>query len=168
MTAHLKTLLTLVVLAVLLIFGVTWGWASLTTPFPHRAPTLTCYPTEVKAGDRVAPPDVTVSVYNASQRGGLAESTLSAFQNQGFGAGDVGNAPKKAVVHYAQIWTADRHNPAVRLVKSRLGPNAAIVDRKHGGAGVIVVVGPLFAKLVPGRPSIKVTATATICSPPTA
>jgi hypothetical protein len=166
--AHLKTLLTLAVLAVLLLLGVTWGGASLTHPFPHSEATKTCYPTQLKVGDRVAPPDVTVSVFNASQRGGLAEATMSAFQDQGFGSGDVGNAPKKTVVHYAQIWTSDRTNPAVQLVKSRLGPGTAVVRRKHAGAGVVVMVGPLFQKLQSGKQSVKVTAPATICSPPTA
>jgi hypothetical protein len=116
----------------------------------------------------VAPPKVTVSVFNASERVGLAESTMSAFEEQGFGAGAVGNAPKGTVVHYAQIWTADRKNPAVLLVASRLGPHAAIVDKKHGGPGVIVVVGPQFQRLFEGKPSTKVTRTTTICSPPTA
>ena len=167
MNIHVKTALTLAVLAVLLLLGVTWGWSSLTHPFPHQEATKTCYPTEVKSGDRVAPPDVTVSVFNASDRGGLAERTMSAFQDQGFGKGDVGNAPKKAVVHYAQIWTQDRKNPAVKLVKSRLGPNAAVVTKKHSGAGVVVMVGPLFQKLQSGKQSIKVTTAATICSPPT-
>jgi hypothetical protein len=165
---HVKTGLTLAVLAVLVLLGVTWGWASLTKPFPHKAAPKDCYPTVFRPGQRVAPPKVTVSVFNASERVGLAESTMSAFEEQGFGAGAVGNAPKGTVVHYAQIWTADRKNPAVLLVASRLGPHAAIVDKRHGGPGVIVVVGPQFQRLFEGKPSTKVTRTTTICSPPTA
>ena len=167
MNAHVKTLLTLAVLGVLAMIGVTWGWSSLTTPFPHKATPKTCYPTELRPGDRVSAPKVTVSVFNASDRVGLAESTMSAFEDQGFGAGDVGNAPKDAVVHYAQIWAADRHDPAVRLVASRLGPHASIVAKKHGGPGVIVMVGPDFQTLVQGKQSTKVTEPVTLCSPPT-
>jgi hypothetical protein len=164
---HLKTLLTLAVLAVLLLLGVSWGWSSLTKPFPHKATPRDCYPTEYQPGDRVSAPKVTVSVFNASERGGLAERTMGAFEDQGFGSGNVGNAPKDAVVHYAQIWAEDRNDPAVRLVASRLGPHASIVSRKHKGPGVVVMVGPLFDKLVEGKASIKVTQTTTICSPPT-
>jgi hypothetical protein len=167
LTAHVKTLLTLGVLAVLVFLGVTFGWSALTKPFPHKAATKVCYPTELQPGDRVSAPKVTVSVFNASTRIGLAESTMSAFENQGFGGGVVGNAPKNAVVHYAQIWTKNPHDPAVRLVASRLGPNAAIVSKKHAGPGVVVMVGPLFAKLVQGKQSTKVTSPTTICSPPT-
>lgn len=167
MNVHVKTLLTLAVLAVLLLVGVTWGWASLTQPFPHKAAPKVCYPTRLQPGDRVSAPKVTVSVFNASERVGLAERTMSAFEDQGFGTGDVGNAPKDAVVTYAQIWTEDRHNPAVRLVASRLGPKAHIISRKGKGPGVSVLVGQRFAKLVQGKQSTKVTEPTTICSPPT-
>jgi hypothetical protein len=167
MNVHVKTLLTLAVLAGLLLVGVAWGWSSLTQPFPHKASPKACYPTRLQPGDRVSAPKVTVSVFNASDHVGLAESTMAAFENQGFGPGDVGNAPKGTVVHYAQIWAKDRHDPAVRLVASRLGPHASIVARKHGGVGVIVMVGPLFQELVEGKQSTKVTKPTTICSPPT-
>ncbi|HEX4472889.1 MAG TPA: LytR C-terminal domain-containing protein [Nocardioides sp.] len=167
LTTHVKTLLTLAVLAVLLFVGITFGWSAMTEPFPHTAATKICYPTRLEPGDRVSAPKVTVSVFNASTRIGLAESTMSAFENQGFGPGSVGNAPKNAVIHYAQIWAQNRNDPAVRLVASRLGPNAAIVAKKHAGPGVVVMVGPLFQKLVEGKQSTKVTSPTTICSPPT-
>jgi LytR cell envelope-related transcriptional attenuator len=165
--AHVKTLLTMAVLAVLVVLGVTWGWASLTKPLPHRAASKVCYPTKLQPGDRVSAPKVTVSVYNASTRVGLAERTMSAFEDQGFGPGAVGNAPKGTVVHYAQIWTSDPKNPAVLLVASRLGRHAGIVDKKHRGPGVVVMVGRQFGHLVQGRQSTKVTRPTTICSPPT-
>jgi hypothetical protein len=167
LSGHVKMLLTLAVLALLLFVGVTFGWSAMTKPFPHNAASKTCYPTRLQPGDRVSAPKVTVSVFNASTRVGLAESTVSAFENQGFGPGSVGNAPKNAVIHYAQIWTTHPHDPAVRLVASRLGPNAAIVAKKHRGPGVVVMVGPLFQKLVEGKQSTKVTSPTTICSPPT-
>jgi len=167
MNTHVKTLLTLTVLAVLVLLGVTWGWSSFTQPYPHHASPKACYPTKLQPGDRVSAPKVTVSVFNASQRVGLAERTMVAFEDQGFGSGTVGNAPKGAIVHYAQIWARDRRDPAVRLVASRLGPHASIVARKHGGPGIIVMVGPLFEKLVQGKQSTKVTQPTTVCSPPT-
>src|SRR5690349_1978846 len=156
MNIHVKTMLTLAVLAVLVLVGVAWGWSSLTTPFPHQATPQACYQTRVQPGERVSPPKVTVSVYNASKRVGLAGRTMAAFKDQGFGPGDVGNAPKATSVLYAQIWTEDRHNPAVRLVISRLGPKAHIITHRPKGPGVTVLVGPAFAKLVQGKQSTKV------------
>jgi hypothetical protein len=94
LTAPLKTLLTLAVLSVLVLLGVTWGWSAMTSPFPKKAPAKVCIPTTLQPGDRVSAPKVTVSVYNASTRVGLAESTMSSFEDQGFGPGKVGNAPK--------------------------------------------------------------------------
>ena len=168
MNVHIKTVLTLAVLAVLVLVGVAWGWSSMTTPFPHKATPKDCYSTHLQAGDRVSPPEVTVSIYNASERVGLAGRTMSAFEDQGFGAGKVGNAAKGTTVLYAQIWTQDRTNPAVRLVASRLGPRAHIIDHAPKGPGVTVMVGPQFLKLVQGKQSIKVTEPSSICSPPTA
>jgi hypothetical protein len=167
MNIHVKTVLTLAVLAALVLVGVAWGWSSMTTPFPHKAAPKDCYTTQLQPGDRVSAPKVTVSVYNASDRVGLAGRTMSAFEDQGFASGKVGNAPKDTSVVYAQIWTEDRHNPAVRLVASRLGPRAHVIDHAPKGTGVSVMVGPKFVKLVQGRQSVKVTEPTTICSPPT-
>lgn len=167
MNQHVKTLLTLAVLTVLVLVGLTWGLSAMTRPFPHTVATKPCYPTAYHAGQRISPPLVLVNVYNASDRDGLAERTMSAFDNQGFGPGSVGNAPDKAVVHFAQVWTLDPGAPDVKLVASRLGPQARVVRRDGGTDGVVVVVGPKFTKLKTGAPSIKVTGNATVCSPPT-
>jgi len=156
------------VLAALVLFGVTWGWSAMTTPFPHTASAATCVRTTLQPGDRLAAPKVTVSVYNASTRLGLAERTMASFEARGFGAGKVANAPKGTVVKYAQIWTHDPRNPAVLLVLSRLGPKAHVLVKDPHGPGVTVMVGAGFDKLVNGKSSIKVTRTTTICSPPTA
>jgi LytR cell envelope-related transcriptional attenuator len=168
MNIHAKTLLTLATLAVVLVVGVAWGWSAMTTPLPHKAAAKACSPTVVQAGDRVSAPEVTVSVFNASDRVGLAERTMTSFEAQGFGAGKVGNAPKDVRVVYAQVWSTDRSSPATQLVASRLGPRAHIIERHRAAPGVVVVVGPLFKKLVPGKASVKVSSTARVCSPPTA
>ena len=68
MNAHVKALLTLSVLSVLLILGVTWGYSAMMSPFPEKAKTQVCGTTTLQAGDRVAAPDVTVSVTNAQER----------------------------------------------------------------------------------------------------
>jgi hypothetical protein len=167
MNTHVKAALTLTCLALLLVGGVTWGWSAATSPFPHSAPQRACYKTTLQPGERVSAPKVTVSVFNASDRVGLAESTLTAFEDQGFGPGAVGNAPKGTVVYKAQIWSRHPADPAVQLVLSRLGPGARVVRKHHAGPGVVVMVGPQFDKLVAGRSSIKVTSPTVVCEPPT-
>jgi hypothetical protein len=162
-----KTLLTLAVLVVLAMAGASWGWSALTSPFPHTAQQSACAPTTLQPGDRVSAPKLVVSVFNASERVGLAERTMAEFENQGFGPGNVGNAPKGTVVPFAQVWSTNPRDPAVRLVVSRLGHPAHVVTKTHSGPGIVVVVGTRFQKLVAGRSSVKVTKPTTICSPPT-
>ena len=112
MNTHVKTLLTLAVLAVLVLLGVDLGMVGADDALPaHGAADRSATRPTVQPGDRVAAPKVTVSVYNASDRVGLAERTMAAFEDQGFGPGNVGNAPKGTDVNYAQIWTEDRQQP---------------------------------------------------------
>ena len=150
-----------------MLLGITWGWSAMTSPFPHAAKDLACVQTTLPAGERVAAPDVTVSVFNASDRVGLAEATMSSFEDQGFGAGKVGNAPKGTTVFYAQVWTQQPRDPAVRLVLSRLGPHASVSRHASKGPGVTVMVGAQFTKLVPGKSSVRANQSTQVCSPPT-
>jgi hypothetical protein len=162
---HLKSLVTLSALALLLVAGIAWGWQAMSSPFPKKAAARACYPTHVTAGSRISAAQLAVSVYNASARVGLAERTMTAFEDQGFTPGDVGNAPKGSVVPFAQVWNTHPNRPDVQLVLSRLGPNAHVIARHYRGEGIVVVVGDGYDDLVAGLSSVKVTHDLTICSP---
>jgi hypothetical protein len=166
-----RSALTLLGLAVLVVLGGLWGWSALTQPFPGGTtpPTPpTCVATVVQEGEKVFPEQVTVSVYNASDRDRLASRTMAEFVNAGFVEGDTGNAPNGARVLRAAIWTPSLSSPDVRLVKSRLGPSTPVVRREGPGVGVTVLVGDRYSGLVKGRPSVKALDEVEICSPPTA
>jgi hypothetical protein len=154
------------VLGVILVLGAVWGWAAVTEPFPGKAEVPTCVMRDVAAGDKVYPDQVVVSVFNAGTREGLASRTMQLLTDQGFVAGDSGNAPDNANVTTAEIWADDPGNPAVRLVAARLGDGVKIVSRRSDGAGVVVVVGDDFDKLVKARQFAKATEDTSICSPP--
>lgn len=166
---HLRTGVTLAVLAGLLVVGGLWGWSSFSSPFPHHSTGSTgpCSKVHVAKGTRISASQLLVSVFNAGGRSGLADNTSAALTNQGFGVGTVGNAPKGTAVPFAQIWSNKPNDPGVRLVASRLGPLAHVVPKHLKAPGVVVVVGRLFSKPVKGLPSVKVTHATTICSPPT-
>lgn len=165
MEAHVKSLATLVALGVLLVVAAVWGWNAATQPFPGRADPPVCVAHSFAKGEKVRPGDVTVSVLNAGTRNGLAGLTMGLFTDAGFADGKEANAPRKAQVAGAQIWTKDPRNPAVRLVASYLA-NEKIVRRGAPGAGVTVVVGDEFQELAKGKQRVVAARDAEVCGPP--
>lgn len=166
LTAGLRSALTLLVLLGLLLAGVVYGWSALTEPLPEAAETAVCDETTVPAGTKVYPDQVTVSVANAGQREGLAGRTMQLLVDAGFGAGQTGNAPGDADVSFAEIWTDDPRNPAVRLVRGKLGGRADIVERPAPFVGVTVVVGDEFMRLREGGAWTRSDRDSTVCTPP--
>ena len=153
-------------LCVLLMVAAVWGFNALTAPFPGRTKPPDCVDTAVAAGEKVFPPQVTVSVYNAGTRTGLASRTMGLLTDEGFDRGTTGDAPKDVDVAVAAIWTKDPDSPAVALLTSRLGRDTKIVKRAPRGPGITVVVGDRFRRLARGVRSVTAEDDATICSPP--
>ena len=167
LNARLRTAITLAVLVLLLLTGVTWGFTQVTSPFPGKAEPAVCVPTTYAAGETLVPADVTVSVLNASKREGLAGRTMQLFTDQGFAEGQTSNAPEGTEVPVAEIWTDQKNDPAAKLVRSRLGTSIVVdPDDKSPAVGITVVVGDQFTELTEGKPSVTLKAETTICSPP--
>jgi len=166
MTARLRTAITLAILAVLLLAGVTWGWSQVSQPLPGKADAAICVPTSYAAGDQLFVQDVTVSVLNASQREGLAGRTLQLFQDDGFAEGQTSNAPEGTAVAVAEIWVTDPESPAAKLVRARLGQVTVREEPNNPALGVTVVVGDGFGELRQGPESVVLKSDAVVCSPP--
>lgn len=167
MGARLRSLVTLGVLGLLLVVGAVWGWGALTEPLPERTDPPICVEHTFAEGDRVTPGDVTVSVWNASNRNGLAGLTMELLVDAGFGKGQEGNAPRQAEVGRAAIWTPlPAEHPAVRLVASHLGSGVDIVRRDPDAAGILVVVGDNFRDLSKGMRRVVAGSNAEVCGPP--
>lgn len=165
--ARLRTAVTLGVLALLLLLGVSWAWGALTDPFPREAKPPICVDEKVAAGDTVRPGGVTISVLNAGTREGLAGRTLDALVDGGFARGRLSNAPDDVKVGGAQIWAPDDRDPAVLLLKSYLGGKGVkVLERKAPEPGINVLVGDKFPGVTKGRQKIVAKHDATICAPP--
>jgi hypothetical protein len=167
LTARLRTAITLAALAVLMLLGVTWGWAQMTKPFPGKVDAPICVDTSYRAGDELFVQDVTVSVLNASSREGLAGRTLQDLQAVGFAEGQTDNAPKgTALTTASEIWVDDVDNPGAKLLRARLGKIPVVAHPEVSYAGIIVVVGDTFGELRQGPQSVVLTDDAVVCSPP--
>jgi hypothetical protein len=167
LSARLRTLLTLAFLAVLMLVGVTWGWAQVSEPFPGKADPAICVDTSYNAGDELFVQDVTVSVLNASTREGLAGRTLQALEDAGFAEGQTANAPKgTALTTPAEIWVSDVDNPGAKLLRRMVGKVPVRSDVVNPAAGITLVVGDTFGELRDGPTSIVLEDDAVVCSPP--
>jgi hypothetical protein len=166
---RLRSLATLGALTVLLLVGVTWGWSAVTAPLPRTEDPPICENTALAAGDKVYPDQVTISVLNAGTRQGLASRTMQQLVDRGFVQGENANAPARADVAGAEIWTEDPTSAAVRLVATYLAKNGrgvAIREAEAEALGINVIVGDEFTQVVKGRRSLTARTDATICSPP--
>ena len=161
MTGALRSALTLAVLGVLVVVAAVWGWRALTEPLPEDDPVAICEPTDVSAGDEVRRDQVVVSVFNGSDRSGLAGSTMAQLAERGFVEGDVGDAPLPAAS--TQIWSSEPTNPAVLLVQRQF-KQAKVVAGDPLGDGIVVVVGDKFKTLKNKQvESVLAEADATYC-----
>lgn len=161
-----KTAITLGVLGLLLILGVSWGFAQVTEPFPGKVDPPICVDTIHPAGERLYPADVTVSVVNASGREGLAGRIMQELVDEGFAQGEIDNAPEGTTVQRVEIWTKDADSSAVLLVRSRLGQAEVLEKPVPGAAGIVVVVGEDFEHIFDnGRPSILAEDDTVVCGP---
>lgn len=146
--------ITFVVLLGIMALGTVVGWRAVSAPVPGvTEETPSAGPScrqAVSAGDVVRTGDVTVSVFNAGNRSGLADQTLGELTARGFIAGDVGNAPGAVSdVRFVRVLAPSRNDPAALLVARQFGRQTLVQQTDEDlGPGVDVIVGDRFAGLV--------------------
>lgn len=165
---HLTTTITMLVLIGILVLGAVWGWRSLTADLPSND-TLTssdCTTEELEEGQRLRARQVEVSVYNGGSQPGLADSTLSALEDRGFLAGEVGNAPEDAEVRRVEVRAETEDDLAARLVARQFGKNTEVtVADEDLGPGVDVIVGNRFRQLAKAPRRIQAEEAQEVCLP---
>jgi hypothetical protein len=170
---HVTTAVTMLVLVAILVLGVVVGARELFAPLPGGAgsadePTAvaspSCDPEAVQPGARLTSRQVTVNVYNAGSRAGLAGQTLDTLSTRGFRAGETGNV--EARVRRVQVWVVDGEEAAGRLLARNFGPRVPVRTVKPGddlGDGVDVVVGDRLGALARPVRAVKVKTDQQVC-----
>lgn len=160
---------TLIGLVAVLVVAVIVGFNALVQPLGDGTDLVaepTCTPETVGPGERLRAGQVTVSVYNASPRQGLASQTLDELLDRGFLAGETGNAPADASLRFVQVWVTDADDPAARLVARQFGTSTVIrTDVPDLSDGIDVVLGPDFRGLVRAPDSIRAREPRVVCVP---
>ena len=167
MTRRRTSAITLSVLVALTVAAAMVGWSAMTAPFPTAEDLPPCVATDIAKGQEVFPDQVTISVFNASRRNGLASRTMSNLTERGFVSAGTGNAKDAEKVRGVQIWADNAKNPAVELVRAQF-KSAKVVAGDALGPGVVIVTGDGRTGLRPPRKSptsVKAKSPSSICSP---
>lgn len=146
-----------VVLAVLaaLAVGLVAGWwftgrDSTGSATPSPSSTVSCPPSTSGSPSAVALPaakTITVNVYNATKRAGLAKTTSTQLVQRGFRAGKVANDPKGAsVAASAEIRYGPKGALAAKVVAAQVA-GATLVKDSRTDASVDFVIGEAYAAL---------------------
>ena len=161
---HAITAVTLLVLVGVLLAGAYVGSRALFAPLPSDGAAASGCEEGLRRGERVRPRDVTVSVYNAGTRSGLADRTQEQLVGRGFVAGEVDNAPEGAGVRLVRVLAPRRDDPAARLVALQFGRRTPVqVSRDDLGPGVEVLVGDRFRRLVEAPQVIRASRSGSGC-----
>jgi hypothetical protein len=140
------------VAVVALAVGLTAGWwfsggPGGDTAQPTTTPTLSCPPSGVTPAPLPAPKAITVNVYNATDRAGLARTTATDLAKRGFRVGRVANDPKDAAV---AVSAEVRHGPkgaAQAKVVAAQVRGATLVADTRADATVDLALGAAFVGL---------------------
>jgi len=114
------------------------------------------------------PSDITVNVFNATKRSGLAKDTADELKKRGFKIGDVGNAPKpydkKVKTPGILLGAPASADGALRVLGTQLAGAPAKNDTR-GGKDVDLIIGSAFKDLVKTEDADKALTALTKPSP---
>ncbi|MDF2257340.1 LytR C-terminal domain-containing protein [Streptantibioticus ferralitis] len=115
------------------------------------------------------PAAVTVNVYNATSRGGLAKTTADELKKRGFAVGKVGNAPAaydKKVKGTAILLGGPPAQGALKVLGTQLAAADVKTDpSRTGAADVDLIIGDGFAALDPQKNADQALAALTQAAP---
>jgi hypothetical protein len=141
-----RALITLGIVVLMLFFAFWYAYSYIEAPDGHRS---TAAPPSCTATTAVAPTPagVTVNVYNATDRSGLAATTASAVRKRGYRISTVANDPlQKTVSGTAEVRYGATGRPGARLVLTLVKGAKAVKDSRTDSS-VDLVLGDKFTSL---------------------
>lgn len=156
------------VLIVLVILAIVVGVKQVLKPLPPLTDSVSlkeaCTQREEVSNVTVRTRDVTVSVFNASDKKGLANTTLDTLTDRGFKAGQAGNAPTGVAVDDVIVRANDASDPRALLVAQQFGPDTTVQEGDVLGPGVTVIVGAKFGGIdVDAKKKLTAQVTEELC-----
>ncbi len=125
----------------------------------------TCEDRTVAEGEALTSNLVTVNVFNASQRAGLANRVSINLQRRGFLGGTVANSTSEVKPDGVAILTDDRDDPRVKLVAEQFDDVEFSEPDIRATDGVTVIVGDGYKELVKAPREIESDRAITVCVP---
>ncbi len=146
-------------------FGI--GIKLLTASASPATATPTCADRTVNAGQQLTSNLVTVNVFNASRRAGLANRVTINLQRKGFLGGQIGNSTSAAKPRAVAILTSDRNDPRVKLVAGQFRDHVTYAASDiRVDSGVTVIVGDSYTGLAKkAHSSVRADQAVTMCVP---
>lgn len=140
---------------VVVVLGLAAAFYYASSYFRDTAPPAAAACSTVKAEAPLRPADVSVNVYNATKRNGLAGATSKLLAERGFKIKKVANDPlKKKITKVAEIRYGSTGKPSAELLAKHV-PGAVLVKDKRKDDSVDLVIGNAWKQLgaVPVQPS---------------
>ena len=156
---------TLVVAVIVFLAGAVVGFRLLTASADTFDEGPTCEQRTIAQGERLTSNLVTVNVYNASQRAGLANRVSINLQRRGFLGGAVANSTSEVKPENVAILTDDRDDPRVKLVAEHFDGVEYAEPDIRATDGVTVVIGDGYEDLAEGPREIEAERAVTVCVP---
>ena len=150
-----RTAAVLVGAAVVLVLMAVIGMKTAFKPLPSEVSddTAPCSASEMDYKTEVFRKEITVSVYNAGGKKGLAGDTLDRLEANNFRPGELANAPDEEPVDGVEVRTTDATSESAKLVALNLGTDVKIVQVDEDyGPGIDVFVGKGFNGDLPRNP----------------
>jgi LytR cell envelope-related transcriptional attenuator len=156
-----RALITLGVVALMLFFAFWYAYSYYRDSDKAKAaPTTTCTTSAAKPTGKAAartPAQVTVNVYNATERNGLAAKTATDIRKRGYKVATVSNDPlQRTVTIPAEVRYGTSGTASAKLVLTLVKGSKAVRDSRTD-ASVDLVLGDKFTALTPAPKTVPAT-----------